>query len=164
MPLRDAAQIRFEHVSLAFGSALGRARLQVLEDVNFDVAAGEFICIIGPSGCGKSTILSLCAGYLQPDAGRILVNRMQVAGPGSDRVMVFQNAALFPWFTAAETVAYGLRLAANRKKVRYAPTEVERLLELVGLRRFGTHYPFELSGAKRRHRRAIRPRRGAGED
>lgn len=144
-----APQICFERVSLAFANALGRRALQVLDRVTFDVHCGEFICIIGPSGCGKSTILSLLAGYLKPNTGRILVAGAPVKGPGSDRVMVFQSAALFPWFTAADNVAYGLRLAANRAKADGGAADVADLLALVGLSGFDRHYPFELSGGMR---------------
>jgi NitT/TauT family transport system ATP-binding protein len=149
MATRESPQIRFEQVSLAFANALGRGPLLVLDRVNFDVHRGEFICIIGPSGCGKSTLLSLLAGHLKPNAGRILVGGVPVAGPSSDRVMVFQNAALFPWFTAGDNVAYGMRLAANRDKAGDGKANVDALLELVGLSGFSRHYPFELSGGMR---------------
>jgi NitT/TauT family transport system ATP-binding protein len=149
MATREPPQIRFEKVSLAFANALGRGLLQVLDQVNFDIHRGEFICIIGPSGCGKSTLLSLLAGHLKPNAGRILVGGAPVAGPSSDRVMVFQNAALFPWFTAGDNVAYGMRLAANRDKAGDGKANVDALLELVGLSGFSRHYPFELSGGMR---------------
>jgi NitT/TauT family transport system ATP-binding protein len=149
MATRESPQIRFEQVSLAFANALGRGLLLVLDRVNFDVHRGEFICIIGPSGCGKSTLLSLLAGHLKPNAGRILVGGVPVAGPSSDRVMVFQNAALFPWFTAGDNVAYGMRLAANRDKAGDGKANVDALLELVGLSGFSRHYPFELSGGMR---------------
>jgi NitT/TauT family transport system ATP-binding protein len=149
MPSPAPPQVRFKGVSLAFGNALGRGRLQVLEGVDFDVRCGEFVCIIGPSGCGKSTILSLLAGYLKPNCGQVLVRGEPVAGPASDRVMVFQSAALFPWFTVADNVAYGLRLAANRNKAVARETYVDTLVNLVGLKGFERHYPFELSGGMR---------------
>lgn len=149
MPSPVSPQIRFDQVTLSFGNTLGRGALQVLDGVEFDVRCGEFVCVIGPSGCGKSTILSLLAGYLRPDAGRILVRDAPVAGPGSDRVMVFQSAALFPWFTAADNVAYGLRLATNRHKAGDWDANVDALLRLVGLNGFERHYPFELSGGMR---------------
>jgi NitT/TauT family transport system ATP-binding protein len=149
MPSAASALIRFDQVSLAFGSALGRATVQVLDRVDFEIRAGQFVCIIGPSGCGKSTILSLLAGYLRPSFGRILVRDAPVAGPASDRAMVFQSGALFPWFTAADNVAYGLRLAANRHKVSCRNVNVDELLDLVGLKGFDRHYPFELSGGMR---------------
>jgi NitT/TauT family transport system ATP-binding protein len=149
VPTNDTSQIHFDQVSLAFCSTLGRGTVQVLDHVNFSVRAGEFVCIIGPSGCGKSTILSLLAGYLQPNGGQILVRGVPVAGPASDRVMVFQSTALFPWFTAADNVAYGRRLSANRDKLRGQTPTVDELLDLVGLRGFDRYYPFELSGGMR---------------
>ncbi len=141
--------IRFERVSLTFGNVGRRSALKVLDRVNCDVDAGEFLSIIGPSGCGKSTLLSLVAGYIKPSDGRVLVHGKPVAGPGSDRVMVFQSPALFPWLTAAQNVAYGLRLAANRGKARDPKATVAQLLELVGLTGFSEHYPLELSGGMR---------------
>jgi NitT/TauT family transport system ATP-binding protein len=149
LPSPESPQIRFDQVSLAFGNTLGRGTLQVLDAVDFQIRGGEFICIIGPSGCGKSTILSLLAGYLRPNRGRILVRNSPVLGPGSDRVMVFQSTALFPWFTAADNVAYGLRLSANRSRIGGPRATVDELLDLVGLRGFDRHYPFELSGGMR---------------
>jgi NitT/TauT family transport system ATP-binding protein len=141
--------IRFERVSLTFGNIGRRSALKVLDRVNFDVDAGEFLSIIGPSGCGKSTLLSLVAGYIKPSDGRILVRGKPVLGPGSDRVMVFQSPALFPWLTTAQNIAYGLRLAANRGKARDPKATVAQLLELVGLTGFSEHYPLELSGGMR---------------
>jgi len=141
-------QIRFDQVSLAFGNTLGHGVVQVLDRVDFAIRAGQFVCIIGPSGCGKSTILSL-AGYLRPTVGQIVVRDAPVVGPASDRVMVFQSGALFPWYTAADNVAYGLRVAANRNRVSSRNTNVDELLDLVGLKGFDRHYPFELSGGMR---------------
>jgi NitT/TauT family transport system ATP-binding protein len=142
-------QIRFEQILLAFDNVSRRGPLVVLDRVEVDIRCGEFICIIGPSGCGKSTMLSLLAGYLKPSAGRILVRGVPIDGPASDRVMVFQSAALFPWLTAAGNVAYGLRLAANRHKTSDWAAKVENLLDLVGLKGFEQHYPSELSGGMR---------------
>ncbi len=145
----ESAQVCFKEVALAFGKAKGRGALQVLGGVNFRVAAGEFICIIGPSGCGKSTLLSLLAGYIQPTSGTVLVHGIPVAAPGSDRVMVFQASALFPWLTAAGNVGYGLRLRSNRAKTRSWRDDVAQLLHLVGLDGFENHFPVELSGGMR---------------
>ena len=149
MPSSVSPQIRFNQVSHDFGNTLSHGALQVLDGVDFDICAGQFTCIIGPSGCGKSTILSLLAGYLKPNLGKVLVRGVPVAGPASDRVMVFQSAALFPWFTVVDNVAYGLRLAANRNKAGDREATVDALLHLVGLNGFERHYPFELSGGMR---------------
>ena len=74
-------------------------RVQVLHDVNFEIKEGEFICMIGPSGCGKSTLISLIAGLEFPDTGEVFVDSKIVEGPSKDRLMVFQEAALFPWLS-----------------------------------------------------------------
>jgi NitT/TauT family transport system ATP-binding protein len=144
-----SVQISFRDVSLAFGSAAGRDRLRVLDGIDFAVEAGEFVCIIGPSGCGKTTLLSLLAGYIRPTAGEMLVDGAPVAAPGSDRVMVFQSATLFPWLTAGANIAYGLRLRRNRGKSPDWRARVNELLRLAGLEGFEHHFPSELSGGMR---------------
>src|SRR5262249_47957997 len=125
------------------------APLKVLEEVSLDVRRGELICIIGPSGCGKSTLLSILAGYVSPTTGEARVNGKTVDRPGSDRLMVFQSPTLFPWCTTEQNIAFGLRLSANRGKVRDLNATVRDLIELVGLKGFERHYPYELSGGMR---------------
>jgi len=141
--------ISFRDVSLAFAPSARRGSLQVLRGVNFEVQAGEFVCIIGPSGCGKSTLLSILAGYRHPTGGTVLVHGAPIVAPGADRVMVFQASTLFPWLTAAGNVAYGLRLRSNREKCLDWRARVTELLHLVGLDGFERHYPVELSGGMR---------------
>lgn len=143
------SQISVEHVSLAYPGTHGREPIPVLDDVSFHVKPGGFVCIIGPSGCGKSTLLSLIAGYLPLTSGQILMDGQPVRGPGPDRLMVFQHPTLFPWYTAAGNVAFGLRLRTHRARVKDIPSTVEALLTLVGLKGFGNRYPFELSGGMR---------------
>ena len=89
----------------------------MIREVNLTVQAGEFVAVIGPSGCGKSTLLSLLAGYLLPNSGRVLFRGEPVAGR-RERMMVFQQPALFPWLTTQENIAYGLKLKANRSDRR----------------------------------------------
>ena len=113
----------------------------------FNVASS--ICIIGPSGCGKSTLLSILAGYVRPTAGEARVNGKRVESPGSDRLMVFQTPTLFPWCTTKENIAFGLRLRGNRRKAGDVGAAVQNLLELMGLKGFEQHYPYELSGGMR---------------
>ena len=86
-------------------------RVQVLRDVNFSIEKGEFICVLGPSGCGKSTLISLIAGLEFPDTGEVFVDNKIVEGPSSDRLVVFQEAALFPWLSVLENVEFGLKIA-----------------------------------------------------
>lgn len=132
-----------ENVSVA----LGEPAVPILEDVSFEIAAGEAVCLVGPSGGGKSTILNLLAGLVVPARGRVLWDGKPVDGPGPDRAVVFQDAALFPWLTLAENIAFPLSLARTEKAEREA--RVDELLQLVHLRRFAGSYPHELSGGMR---------------
>jgi NitT/TauT family transport system ATP-binding protein len=145
----EFAQVQFKDVSVVFRNSVSRPPLAVLDGITLDIRRSEFVCIIGPSGCGKSTLLSLLAAYASPTTGEILVNGSPVRSPGSDRVMVFQSAALFPWLTAEQNVAYGLRLKANRVKSGDWQGKVIELFKLVGLQGFEHHYPIELSGGMR---------------
>ncbi|QNI51335.1 ABC-type nitrate/sulfonate/bicarbonate transport system/ ATPase component [Synechococcus sp. RS9915] len=116
----------------------------VLEDINFSMQSGEFITFVGSSGCGKSTLLRLIAGLDHPSGGRIHVDGSPVGGPGPDRGMVFQKYSLYPWLTAADNVAFGMRLqgmtsADVRNRTAY-------FLEVVGLQDAATKLPRELSG------------------
>jgi NitT/TauT family transport system ATP-binding protein len=121
-----------------------QGQLLALENVSFTVASGEFICILGPSGCGKSTLLSLIAGLDLPDKGEILVQGVPVTGPGRDRVVIFQEAALFPWLSVLENVAFGLELAGMAQVQRRE--KARQCLHLVGLHAFHKAYVHELSG------------------
>ena len=120
------------------------SRLEVLQDISLTVEEGEFVCLLGPSGCGKSTIIHLIAGLDWPDAGQILVGGRPVAGPDPSRVVVFQDAALFPWLSVLGNVEFGLRMAGIEPRRRR-----ERALEyirLVHLSKFVHAYPHQLSG------------------
>ncbi|WP_435335061.1 ABC transporter ATP-binding protein [Haloarchaeobius sp. TZWWS8] len=122
----------------------GNRTVQALEDVNFDVQDGEFVCIVGPSGCGKTTLFRLIAGLEEPTAGGVFLDGDRVDGPGTDRGMVFQEYGLFPWRTVAENVAFGLEQQGSSDDEREA--RVAEMLELVGLTDFANAYPKELSG------------------
>ncbi|MCC7425292.1 MAG: ABC transporter ATP-binding protein [Alphaproteobacteria bacterium] len=119
----------------------------VLDDVSVTVDPAGFTCLLGPSGCGKSTLLNMVAGFVEPDEGEITVDGRRISSPGADRGMVFQEYALFPWLTAAENVAFGPEgrglPRAELKRV------VASYLKLVGLEKFGDHYPNRLSGGMR---------------
>ena len=140
--------VQFNGVALTFPGTLGRAPVPVLRCVDLAIDPGEFVAVIGPSGCGKSTLLSLLAGYLAPSSGRLLFAGVPILGPGRERMMVFQQPALFPWLTAEQNVAYGLNLKANRGN-RAARETVGELLRLVQLDGFARHYPADLSGGMR---------------
>lgn len=118
--------------------------LVVLEDIDLDLYANEFVCLVGASGCGKSTLLKIIAGLVQPSSGQVWVDGEAVPGPGADRGMVFQNYTLFPWLTVADNIGFGLDLRgvsrADRKQ------RIAYYLEVVGLTRFARAYPKQLSG------------------
>lgn len=118
--------------------------LHVLEDIDFSIEAGEFVSLLGPSGCGKSTILKLIAGLSQPTSGELKVNGTPIAGPGTDRVVVFQEGGLFPWMTVLENVTYGLKIKKMSK--REAEEKAMEGLRMVHLGNFTNAYPHELSG------------------
>ena len=118
--------------------------LHVLEDIDFSIEAGEFVSLLGPSGCGKSTILKLIAGLSQPTSGELKVNGTPIAGPGTDRLVDFQEGGLFPWMTVLENVTYGLKIKKMSK--REAEEKAMEGLRMVHLGNFTNAYPHELSG------------------
>ncbi|HWI62284.1 MAG TPA: ABC transporter ATP-binding protein [Symbiobacteriaceae bacterium] len=133
--------ILFEKVSKRFGD------LTVLSDLTLSVERGEFAAIVGPSGCGKSTLLRMLAGLERPDAGRVLLDGKPVTGPGPERMMLFQEHALYPWRTVAQNAGFGLELAGVSRTER--ARKVESVLERVGLKGFEGYYPHQLSGGMR---------------
>jgi NitT/TauT family transport system ATP-binding protein len=122
----------------------GAGTVPALAGIGFAVPPAHFLSIIGPSGCGKSTLLALIAGFLPAVEGEIAVDGRPVSGPAASRVLLTQEDSLFPWKTARDNVAFGLKARglARREQVERA----ERFLELVGLGDFADRYPFQLSG------------------
>ena len=135
-------KIQIQGVSKSFG--VGGATQAALVDVDLDVAERELICLLGPSGCGKSTLLNIVAGFLQPTAGSVLVDRRPISGPGADRGVVFQEYVLFPWLTVAGNVAFGLELKGVPYEER--ARSVRHYLTLVGLGTHAEKFPVQLSG------------------
>lgn len=121
-----------------------RADTLALSDVNLTVREGEFVCLLGPSGCGKSTLLNIIAGFEHPDAGAVYEEGRRITGPGPDRMVVFQESALFPWLNVRSNIEFGLRLSGVGRKERRARSS--EYLELVGLTRFEKAFVHELSG------------------
>jgi ABC-type nitrate/sulfonate/bicarbonate transport system ATPase subunit len=119
-------------------------RVEALQAIDFGAERNEFTAILGPSGCGKSTLLNMVAGFDRPTRGRVLVNGEPVAGPDPRRGVVFQEPALFPWYTVLHNITFGPKTVGQRP-AGYRP-KVEALLEQVGLKGFEHHYPAELSG------------------
>jgi ABC-type nitrate/sulfonate/bicarbonate transport system ATPase subunit len=138
------AKIRIAGVSKAFTNPRSGQVVPAVEDVDLEIATGEFVCILGPSGCGKTTLLNCLAGFVRPDRGRILKDDRAIETPAPDRGMVFQEYALFPWFTVEQNILFGPRMrGVDRRELRELG---RRYVELVNLRGFEHHYPFELSG------------------
>jgi NitT/TauT family transport system ATP-binding protein len=142
---RAGAPIALDRVSLRLSATGGD--LEILRDASLRVDAGEFVCLLGPSGSGKSTILNLIAGLARPTSGRVLEGETPVVGPGPDRAVVFQEAALFPWLTLRANIEFPLELQGFRARERALRSE--QLLRMVHLWRFQDRYPHELSGGMR---------------
>ena len=125
---------------------MGGETTLAIGNISCQVEAGEFVSFVGPSGCGKTTLLMSIAGLIAPTAGKILVKGYEVSGPPPNLVLVFQefNRSLFAWRSVLGNVLFGL--AARGKKVRESEVKAKSLIELVGLKGFESHYPWELSG------------------
>src|SRR5499427_1231098 len=135
--------IEIRDVSLIYDTPGGK--VPGVKDVNLNVGASEFLCIVGPSGCGKSTLLNIIAGFLKPTGGEIRIGGNPVTGHGLDRGVVFQDfAQLFPWRTALGNVAFGLEMKGIGKVEREAIAREQ--LKLVKLEKFVAAYPHHLSG------------------
>jgi ABC-type nitrate/sulfonate/bicarbonate transport system ATPase subunit len=135
--------IEIKDVTLIYDTPGGK--VPGVKDINFNIDASEFLCIVGPSGCGKSTLLNIIAGFLFPAAGEILIGGKPVIGSGMDRGVVFQDfAQLFPWRTALGNVTFGLEMKGLPKGERDKIAQEQ--LRLVKLEKFTASYPHHLSG------------------
>ena len=137
--------LQIENVSKVFTGRAGA--VEALQPVNLTVEAGEFVCLLGPSGCGKSTLLSIIAGLEPATTGSVMADGRNVQGPGTDRVLLFQEAALFPWLDVQHNVEFGLRQLGTPAAERRALAR--RFLELVHLKGFERSYVHQLSGGMR---------------
>lgn len=133
-------------VSKTFGQPASST--QALAEISLSVATGSFSCLVGPSGCGKTTLLRLIAGFEKPSTGTILVDGHAVGRPGPDRMVLFQEATLFPWLNALQNVEFGLRLKPSLSRAE-AKELARYYLEMVGLKDFARHRVHELSGGMR---------------
>jgi NitT/TauT family transport system ATP-binding protein len=137
------SKLAIDNVSKSFQSASGT--VLALDHVSLQVNEGEFVCLVGASGCGKTTLLNIIAGLEKPDSGNVLADGKPITNPGRDRLVMFQEPALFPWLNVFGNVLFGLKLKPNltnkdrRDVARY-------YLELVGLTRFERANIHELSG------------------
>jgi nitrate ABC transporter ATP-binding subunit len=124
--------------------AVGDGEVEALAPVDLTIHQGEFVCMIGASGCGKSTLLRIIAGFEEPTTGEVSIDGKAIAGPGSDRGMVFQDYALFPWMTVRENISFGPRQRQLPRQEIESTTD--EFVRMVGLKRFADRYPNQLSG------------------
>ena len=137
------SKLAIENVSKSFKGASGS--VLALDCVSLNVAEAEFVCLVGASGCGKTTLLNIIAGLEKPDSGTVQADGKPITGPGRERLVMFQEPALFPWLNVFGNVLFGLKLKPNlTKKDRHDVAKY--YLELVGLSRFERANIHELSG------------------
>ena len=123
--------------------------LRALDGINLKVEAGDFVCLVGPSGCGKSTFLRIAAGLDTPDEGEIKFDGKTITGTGPERILVFQEGALFPWLKVSDNVEFGLKMAGVPKDDRSQISK--RFLDMMQLTKFANAYTHQLStGMKQR--------------
>lgn len=138
----EPGRIDGQQLSIRLGQ--GAQAFDAVQNLDFNVEPGEFVCILGPSGCGKSTLLGALAGHLRPSAGTLQVDGQTVDGPSPERGMVFQHHTLLPWRSVLDNVAFGLKMQGiDKAERRYQASE---FLRLVGLQDFALRWPNQLSG------------------
>src|ERR1700690_1892516 len=139
-------KVALDGISLSYKTTSGE-RLLALDNISLEVKPGEFLCIVGPSGCGKSTLLHLIAGLHPQTSGNVLVDGKPVQGPGTDRILIFQELGLFPWLTVGGNVEFGMKMKNIPKAERQE--KVQHYLRLVHLSKFRNSYIHQLSGGMR---------------
>ena len=135
-------KVKIDHVEKIYDGRKGK--MIALNGVDLDIMENEFICVVGPSGCGKSTLLNIIAGLLEPTSGAVYVNGKKVEGTGTERGVVFQQYALFPWLTVMKNVMFGLKLKGMSDEE--AKKIAMKYIKMVELEDFVDSYPKELSG------------------
>lgn len=143
---QNSSEIQVKNVSKVYGA--GPFAKQVVKDCSFTIQSNKLTVMIGPSGCGKSTLIQLIAGFEQPTSGEITMNGKPITGPGKDRLVLFQESALFPWMTTYDNIMYGPR--ARGEDTKESSELAEYLLTKVGLEAFRDKYPQQLSGGMQR--------------
>ena len=139
-------KVSLDGISLTYKTN-AKGRLVALDNISMQVKPGEFVCVVGPSGCGKSTLLHLIAGLHQQSSGQVFVDGKPVSGPGTDRILIFQELGLFPWLKVGENVEFGMKMKNISKAER--EEKVQYYLRLVHLSKFRDSYTHQLSGGMR---------------
>jgi len=145
-PAATAGEIRVDNITKSYGA--GMFSKAVVQNCSFTIERNKLTVMIGPSGCGKSTLIRLLAGFEKPNSGSITIDGKPITGPGKDRLVVFQETALFPWMTTQDNIMYGPR--ARGEDTPQAHSQAKFLLEKVGLKAFSKKYPTQLSGGMQR--------------
>ena len=138
--------LKVDDLSKCYPDRQGRPGPLIFRDVNFNIARGEFVCIIGHSGCGKSTVLNVLAGLEEPSSGAVFMNNREVASPGLDRGVIFQGHALMPWLSVQDNVAFAVRSRWPKWTRSQIDEHCAKYLEMVGLKGAEHKRPSELSG------------------
>lgn len=141
------AFLELKNVSKGFGAS--GSRTEVLRDINLQIERGEFVAIVGFSGAGKTTLISLIAGLLKADSGNLMLNDLEIAGPGPDRGIVFQNYSLLPWLTVFENIFLAVDQVNPNWSVDKKREHVEKFIDMVNLTPARDKKPGELSGGMR---------------
>lgn len=140
------AKLEARNISKHFVAVQGGQAQQVsaISNVNLSIEDGQFVCLVGPSGCGKTTLLNILAGLDKPSEGEVVLDGRPVTETGPDRIMVFQENALFPWLKVVDNVEFGLMVKGVEKKRR---NEIAmQFLDMMQLTKFADAYTYQLSG------------------
>ena len=137
--------VQIERVGQTFDTKKGK--FVALRDIDLNIAQGAFVALIGHSGCGKSTLLNLIAGLTKPTTGVLLCDGREIAGPGPERAVVFQNHSLLPWLTCFENIYLAVeRVFSGKEDKPKLKARTQAAIELVGLAHAAHKYPHEISG------------------
>jgi len=132
-------KVLVNHLCKSFGD------LKVIEDCNFHINEGEFVCVVGPTGCGKTTFLNMLSNLLEPTSGEVLIDGQKVNPKKHNISFIFQEPSSFPWLTVEKNIEYGLK--AKHKDKQYISEQTEKILTLMDLTRYRNTYPAGLSAS-----------------
>jgi len=124
----------------------------VLDELDLEIADGEFVCLVGPSGCGKSTLLDVMGGFVAPSSGRVMIDGERVTGPDPRRILVFQERGVFPWLTVEGNIGFGLAKLSREERER----RIAHYVQMVRLEGFEKSYPADLSGGMKQRLQVAR--------